>query len=154
MAAMLTGCSAAGASSAPPPSTVAAATPTAGARNLVVTNEVRASLVAAGAKAKENLPTSAFRGLEKGRTYYALDLDTRTYWAGAALVPNPDSTAAQISVQDNGSYDIFVRPQSGEWRAYEVGTAGVAGTRCPIHVPREVLRLWGWRAHACRPARS
>jgi hypothetical protein len=122
-------------------------------RNLVVTDDVRASLVAAGAKVKGNLPVSAFRGLEKGRTYYAFDSATGTFWAGAALVPSPRSAAAQTSVQDNGSYDLFVRSRGGTWRAYEAGLAGVAGTRCPIQVPAAVLRAWRWPPRGCRPPR-
>jgi hypothetical protein len=150
----LTGCSAGKPSATWTHSPTGAPEKARGAQNLVITDGVRGSLVAAAARAKGNLSPSAFAGLEKGHTYYARDLDTGAHWAGATLVPSPGSTAAQVAVQDNGSYDLFMRPRGGKWRVYEVGLAGVAGTRCPVQVPAAVLKLWDWPAHGCHPPRS
>jgi hypothetical protein len=119
----------------------------------VVTHRVRDQLVAAAAEVKDDVPVSGFRGLEPGQTYYAYDPATKTYWAGAALVPRQRSTAAEVSVQDNGSYDLFRRDTAGSWKAYEVGLAGVGGTPCPVEPPRTVADLWGWPKGGCHPPR-
>ena len=77
--------------------------------NEKVTAPVRNQLIAAAAKINGNVPVTQYVGLEPGRTYYAYDPATKTYWAGAGLVPRSDSTAAAVSVQDNGSYNLFRR---------------------------------------------
>ncbi len=111
---------------------------------------VRHQLVAAGA-AKKQVPAADFAGLERGHTYYAYDFTTKTFWAAAALRPRQGSTPAQVSVQDNGSYDLFERPQGGSWRVFEVGAAGTGGTPCPVQVPAAVASRWDWPGAGCRP---
>jgi hypothetical protein len=118
----------------------------------VVTSLVRSQLIAAAAKINGHVPVSQYAGLEPGRTYYAYDPATKTYWAGAALVPRNDSSAAAVSVQDDGSYNLFRRTLGGSWTAYDVGLAGVGATRCPIEPPATILRLWGWPGNGCDPA--
>ena len=113
---------------------------------------LRNQLIAAAAKINGNVPVTQYAGLEPGRTYYAYDPATKTYWAGAGLVPRSDSTAAAVSVQDNGSYNLFRRTVGGSWTAYDVGLAGVGGTRCPIEPPATILRLWAWPTNTCHPA--
>lgn len=121
----------------------------AAAENLHVTDALRAQLVAAGA-AIHNLPPSAYTGLEPGQTYYAYDPATGTYWAGAALVPSASSQAAQVSVQDDGSYLLFRRIGDGAWTVWSVGLAGTEGATCPVAVPASVLAVWDWAPGTCR----
>jgi len=129
-----------------PPNTTT--TPTS---NLVVTDEIRSQLVAAGA-ALNSLPPSAYTGLVPDETYYAYDAATATYWAGAGLVPSSSSTRAQVSVQDDGAYLLFERPSGGTWKASDVGLAGTAdGTACTVTVPAAILTLWNWAPGSCRP---
>ena len=120
--------------------------------NEQVTTPVRNQLIAAAAKINGNVPVTQYAGLEPGRTYYAFDPATKTYWAGAGLVPRSDSAAAAVSVQDNGSYNLFRRTVGGSWTADDVGLAGVGGTRCPIEPPATILRLWAWPTNTCHPA--
>ncbi len=120
--------------------------------NLVVTDEIRSELTAAGATLN-SLPASAYTGLRPGETYYAYDAATQTYWASGGLVPSASSTQAQISTQDDGAYLLFTRPAGGAWKAYAVGLAGTPeGSPCPIAVPAAVLQLWHWPPGSCRPA--
>ncbi|MGO9559738.1 MAG: hypothetical protein ACLPQS_15270 [Acidimicrobiales bacterium] len=138
---------------APTSTSSAPTTTSAPTGNLAVTNLVESELVAAGA-ALNSLPASDYTGLATGRTYYAYDAATKTYWAGAALVPSPSSTQAQVSVQDDGGYLLFMRPAGGAWKAQDVGLAGVGGTKCPESVPASILALWHWAAGTCRPTGS
>jgi hypothetical protein len=120
--------------------------------NLVVTDELRSQLVAAGA-AHNSLPASDYTGLRPGETYYAYDADTQTYWAAASLDPSTSSTPAQVAAQDDGAYLLFERARSGTWTVYDVGLAGTPeGSACPVTVPSAILTLWGWPADSCRPA--
>jgi hypothetical protein len=119
-------------------------------QNLVVTNAVRAALLAAGASLK-GLPTSDFTGLQPGRTYYAYDAATATYWAAAGLLPSSTSLPAQVSSQDDGAYLLFSRPANGAWTAYDDGLGGVAGATCPAPLPAAILALWNWPAGTCNP---
>jgi len=120
--------------------------------DLVVTDEIRSELVAAGA-ALNSLPASAYTGLRPGETYYAYDTATQTYWAGAGLLPSSSSTQAQVSTQDDGAYLLFTRTATGAWKAYDVGLAGTAdGSPCSITVPSAILQLWNWSAGSCRPS--
>jgi hypothetical protein len=121
------------------------------AQNLHVTSALRAELLQAGA-ATHNLPASAYTGLAAGRTYYAYDPATSTYWAGAALVPSSSSVPAQVSVQDDGSYLLFTRTSAGSWKVESVGMTGIQGAKCPVTVPASVLAVWGWAARTCRPS--
>lgn len=117
-----------------------------------MTNQVRSELVAAGA-ALNSLPPSDYTGLAPGETYYAYDASTGTYWAGAALIPSPSSTPAQVSAQDDGAYLLFDRPADGPWKAFAVGLAGTPdGSTCPIAVPAGILQLWNWPPGSCRPS--
>jgi len=133
------------------PTPTAAAT---GAMDVQVTNQIRADLVAAGAAARHLKPAD-FTGLEAGHTYYAYDANTKTYWAGASLVPSPSSYNAQVSSQDDGSYTLFHRNATGGWVATDSGMAGPnAGTGagpCAVVPPADVLAVWGWPANSCRP---
>lgn len=140
---------------APSPSTPRAPTTTTtvpSASNLLITNQIRSQLVAAGA-ALNSLPASAYTGLVQGETFYVYDPTTGTYWAGAGLVPSSSSTQAQISIQDDGAYLLFDRTSGGTWKAYDVGLAGTSdGTPCSVTVPSSVLRLWNWAPGSCRPS--
>jgi len=120
-------------------------------QNLHVTDALRAELLRTGA-ASHNLPASDYTGLAAGRTYYAYDPVTSTYWAGAALVPSTSSTPAQVSVQDDGAYLLFTRPAGGSWAVYSVGMTLIPGAKCPVTVPAAVLTVWGWAPGTCRPA--
>ena len=136
--------SSASASSGPP------TTNGSGAVNLVVTDQLRSALVAAGA-ALDQLPASDYTGLRPGETYYAYDASTQTYWAGAGLAPSSSSTPAQVASQDDGAYTLFRHTGSAPWTAYAVGVAGTEGSTCPTSVPAAVLALWGWAPGSCRP---
>jgi hypothetical protein len=132
-------------------STTAAAS--APAVNLAVTDAIRSQLVAAGA-ALDSIPVSEYSGLAPGLTFYALDRQSGTSWAGARLVPAPSSdpstpTRAQVASQDDGSYYVFEQPQGGGWTAHPVGASG-PGTPCPLAVPAAVAAVWGWPAGSCR----
>lgn len=113
---------------------------------------VRHQLVAAAA-AKKHLPVRDYAGLDPHQRHYAYDFSTQTYWAAASLVPRASSTAAGVSVQDAGSYDLFERAKGGRWRVFEVGAAGPGGGSCPVEVPTAVAQRWGWPGPTCRPPR-
>jgi hypothetical protein len=138
--------SSASAASATP---LASPSPT-GVQNLVLTDAIRAQLVAAAAKLN-NLPASAYVGLVHGQSYYGFDPATNTYWAGGALDPSPSSQQAQVSVQDDGGYYIFQEPAGGSWTASSEGMAGIAGAVCSVHIPPALVALWHWSAGACHP---
>jgi hypothetical protein len=122
-----------------------------GAQNLVLTDSIRAQLVAAAAKLHD-LPASAYVGLVHGESYYGFDPATSTYWAGGALDPSPSSQAAQVSVQDDGGYYIFEEPAGGSWTAYAEGLGGIDGGKCSVTVPPALVALWHWAPGACHPA--
>jgi hypothetical protein len=126
---------------------------TAGAENLVLTAAVRSALVAAAA-AYWKLPPSAFSGLRPGSAYYAYDISTQTYWAGASLIPSPSSQEAGVVVQDDGGYVVFHRPAAGAWQAQEDGLAGSEGVTCAtyhVSIPADVLAVWDWPTGTCTP---
>ena len=122
-----------------------------GAENLVLTDSIRAQLVAAAAKLN-SLPASAYLGLVHGESYYGFDPATSTYWAGAALDPSPSSQRAQVSVQDDGGYYIFRKPAGGSWAASAEGLAGIEGAKCSVDIPPALVALWHWSPGACHPA--
>ena len=139
-------------STAPIASQPTATTTGPGVTNVVVTEQIRAQLIAAGA-ALNHLSLSDFTGLAPALTYYAYDTTTKTYWAGAGLVPSPTSTRAQVSTQDDGAYLLFERHAGGSWTAYAVGLAGTSqASACPVTVPSAILGLWNWPPASCRPA--
>jgi len=117
-----------------------------------VTSAIRAGLLAAAAQYK-HVPVDDYSVLAETGAYYAYDPATRTYWAGAGLVPKPGSVAGAVSVQDNGSYDVFRRSEDGPWHVHDVGLAGTSGSvgPCPVTIPADVLRAWSWPAGACHP---
>jgi len=121
---------------------------TAQATDLVIGAQVAAALVSAAA---QGLPPSDFVGLRPEVCYYAYDPATATYWAGVGLNPNPNSEAALVFVQDDGSYQVCTRAASGAWKAFDVGLAGIGGTPCPIQVPPAITALWDWPPGSCRP---
>ena len=133
-------------STAPP-----ASTSPAGAENMVLTDAIRAQLVAAAAKLN-GLPASAYLGLVQGESYYGFDPATNTYWAGGALDPSPSSERAKVSVQDEGGYYIFEQPAGGSWKASAEGMAGIGGSKCSVHIPPALVALWHWPAGACHPS--
>ena len=51
---------------------------------------------------------------------------------------------AQISAQDDGSYNLFVKSQGRPWVAYADGLGGAKGATCGIVVPLPVRMVWGW----------
>jgi hypothetical protein len=130
--------------------TMVATTAVAAAENLVASPKVRAALVAAGAKS-HGLSATDYTGLVPGQTFYGYNPASSTYWAGAGLVPSSSSQAAQVSVQDDGSYLLFTRSAGASWSAVNVGLAGVAGATCPLTVPAAILSVWHWKAGTCRP---
>jgi hypothetical protein len=112
--------------------------------NLTVTPSLRATLLAAAAK-EIGLPVSDFTGLTAGKTYYAYDPATKTYWAGAQLVASPASQQAQVSTQDDGSYYLFVQPVThNTWAVYADGLGTVPGAHCAIVTPPSIRTVWGW----------
>jgi len=122
--------------------------------NLTVTDAVRQQLVAALA-ATIDVPPSEYTGFSPGLTYYALDKATGIHWAAAKPVPAPSTdpnspTRAQVSSQDEGSYDVFSQPAGGSWTVYATGNAG-QGASCGVTIPPQVLRVWGWAPGSCRP---
>jgi hypothetical protein len=130
-----------------PPTTTITAAPI--AQNLIATAAVKASLVAAGA-ASHNLVSSDYTGLIAGSVFYASDPGTG-YWAGASLDPSASSYQAQVSSQDDGSYLLFHKASfNAAWTVYNVGLAGIAGTKCPLTPPAAVLTLWNWKPNSCR----
>jgi len=132
--------------------TTTAGTTTPVAQNVPVTDAVRQSLLEAGA-ALNKLPVSDYLGLAPGRTYYAYDSVTQTYWAGAALNPSPSSQQAQVAAQDDGSYLLFTRRANGGWTAQDDGLGGTGGTPCPA-IPAAVVAVWNWASGTCRPPGS
>jgi hypothetical protein len=122
-----------------------------GAENLLLTDAIRAQLVAAAARLNR-LPASAYLGLVHGESYYGFDPVTNAYWAGGALDPSPSSQQAQVSVQDDGGYYIFEEPAGGSWTASAEGLAGIDGATCSLHIPAALVALWHWQAAACHPA--
>jgi hypothetical protein len=133
-------------SAAPSPSPSAT-----GVENLVLTDAIRAQLVAAAAKLN-GLPASAYLGLVHGESYYGFDPATNTYWAGGALDPSPSSQRAQVSVQDDGGYYIFKEAAGGSWTAFAEGMAGIEGAVCSVQIPPALVAVWRWAAGACHPS--
>ncbi len=113
-------------------------------RTLPVTAALTAALLAAGA-AGHGLPVADFTGLTKGLTFYAYESSPAGYWAGAQLVPSHSSMTAQVSVQDDGAYDLFTKSTAtGSWTAYQDGLGTIKGAHCAVVVPASVRTLWGW----------
>ncbi len=137
------------------PGSTATGAASSAAANVAVTDAIRARLVAAGA-AVNSIPVTEYTGLAPGLTYLALDRATKTYWAGARLVPAPSAdpsspTRAQVASQDDGSYYIFSQPEGASWTAHPAGASG-PDTPCPVSVPAAVTAAWGWPSGSCRPA--
>jgi len=108
-------------------------------------------LLDAGAK-YHSLPSSDYVGLDVGRTYYAFDPATNTYYAAAGLNPSPTSLPAQVGTQDDGAYNLFTKVASSTtWTVYSDGLGAVQGTKCPVALPASVLAAWGWKANSCYP---
>ncbi len=121
------------------------------ARNLVVTPSVRQSLFDADA-AYHSFPTSDYVGLANGTTYYAFDEQNQRYYAAARLVPNARSQGAQVSTQDDGGYNLFVKLRdSTKWKVYNDGLGGAQDSTCPITIPAAVRKVWNWTDHPCYP---
>lgn len=121
--------------------------------NLVVSNTIRAQLLAAGA-ALHQLPTSDYTGLRKGETYYAFDPATNEHWAGAGLVASKSSVKAQVGDQDDGAYLVFRQKAGGAWRAWDAGIPGSNSYSCAVKVPASVLAVWNWAPGTCHPRSS
>ena len=110
---------------------------------------MKSALLAAGAK-MHKLPASDYTGLVKGKTYYAYDPTTKTYWAGAALIAKPGEMQAEVGNQDDGAYLVYKQPAGGAWTAYPAGVTG-ADSKCMVTPPAPVDAVWGWAAGACHP---
>lgn len=136
--------------SGPAPGSSGSTTTAAAIRNLVVSNAVRAQLLAAGA-ALHQLPVKDYTGLAKGETYYAYDPSTGTYWAGAGLVASPKSMKAQVGNQDDGAYLDFEKQPGSSWKAYDAGLPGSSNYTCAVAIPAGVVSAWGWAASTCHP---
>ena len=112
---------------------------------------MRAQLIHAQAHAVR-VPDSAFVGLAKGTTYYAVDNETGIHWAGASLVPSHNSIRAQVSVQDDGSYVLFEQQPGQDWMTYDVGLEALPDALpCPVTVPADVTEVWQWAPNSCNP---
>jgi hypothetical protein len=121
------------------------------AQNLVVSTEVRNQLLTAGA-AFVKVPLSELSGLVPGRTFYAIDHATATYWAGAKLAGSSMDVA--VATQDQNAYLLFTQASgAAAWTVYGVGLSfpGLGGAPCPVEVPIAVLQVWGWAPGTCRP---
>jgi hypothetical protein len=118
--------------------------------NLKVNDAVRAELLQSAAQL-HGVPASEYVGLMPGRTYYAYDPDTMTYWAGADLMPSATSERAQVSVQDAGSYTLFKKIKGGLWAPFNDGLGGEEGHGCPQALPASILAMWQWDPQYCRP---
>ena len=129
--------------------TTGTATTATSAQNLPVSDALRQQLLIAGARATA-LPASDFAGLVPGRTYYAYDPASSTYWAGAQLVAAANSAAGHAALINEGAYWLFAKSGSGSWHAFRVGMTGARGEECPVNVPAGVLAVWGWRADTCK----
>jgi hypothetical protein len=114
-------------STAPIASQPTATTTVPGVSNVVVTGQIRAQLIAAGA-ALNHLSPSDFTGLVPAKT--------------------------QVSTQDDGAYLLFERQAGGSWKTYAVGLAGTPqASACPVTVPSAILGLWNWPPASCRPTK-
>ena len=133
--------------SSPPPTTTHTS---AKAQNLVVSDAIRAQLLAAGA-AMHKLPVSDYTGLVHGETYYAYDPATGAHWAGAGLMASQNSIKAQVGDQDDGAYLVFEQPAGGHWKAWPAGIPGSSAYSCAVKVPAGVLAAWGWAKGSCHP---
>ena len=106
-------------------------------RNRVATPSLKASLVAADARAGAmTVPGSVFYGT-CGATQYAV----------ATFAPSPSATAAEsVAFQDHGAYpEFFERADHGRWRI--VGSApgppGLKGCATFTHLPTGLRAIWG-----------
>jgi hypothetical protein len=97
------------------------------------------------------VPAAEFVGLAPGKTYYAYDPDTMTYWAGAKLRPSPISERAQVSVQDAGSYTLYKKIKGGSWTAFNIGAGDPDPQQCPQNLPLSIMTMWGWDPLYCWP---
>jgi hypothetical protein len=118
--------------------------------NLRVKDGIRAELLQTGAEV-HGVPAAEFVGLAPGKTYYAYDPDTMTYWAGAKLRPSPTSEQAQVSVQDAGSYTLYKKIKGGLWTAFNIGAGDPDPQQCPQNLPLSIMTMWGWDPLYCRP---
>ena len=134
------------------PKTASTSTTTTGVtQNLALTPAVRKILLDAAA-AYHQLPASDYVGLRPGAIYYAFDPATNSYYAAAGLNASPHSVQAQVGTQDDGAYNLFLRAASTKtWTVYDNGLGGVQGTKCPLTIPRAVLKVWNWKAKSCFP---
>lgn len=140
-------------SPSPPPPAVPTVPPTATAAtpvNLPMTAGVVQALLAAKA-AMNGLPASDYTGLQVGQRYYAYDPTTGMHWAAAEVIASDTSLPAQVTLNDNGGYDLFVQAANGTWTAYDVAMTGIAGTSCSGIPPASITQLWGWAPGTCRP---
>jgi hypothetical protein len=120
--------------------------------NLKVDDAIRSELLQSAAQL-HGVPASEYVGLMPGRTYYAYDSDTTTYWAGADLMPSATSQRAQVSVQDGGSYTLFRKIKGGLWTPFNDGLGGEEGHGCPQALPASILSMWQWDPQSCQPPR-
>ena len=110
-------------------------------QNLVVTNTIRAALVAAFVSFKD-VPAQQIAGTQPGTTYYAYVPSTGTYWALASFLPTSSaSLQTDVSLQDGGSMGIFDEQSGKGWKMLAQGVEPFCPSRTAI--PSSVLTVWG-----------
>lgn len=119
-------------------------------RNLQLSAKVRRQLVATFAR-KSHVPVRGYVGLTPGLSYYGYDVGAKTFWAAGRPVPSSSSLPAQTSLNDEGFYAVFWRPNGKPWRIALVGGVGPDMRAC-AWMPRALDDAWGWSPGACRPA--
>ncbi|HME75347.1 MAG TPA: hypothetical protein VKI00_06700 [Mycobacterium sp.] len=122
--------------------------------NLPVTDDVRGQLLQRGATLTGH-PASEYTGLDPGKTYYAYDPNSDTYWAAAAL-SGPKTFDAGVMLQDANSYMMFRESgQGGTWVPFRVGYGPGAlmppDGDCPL--APAIHDLWQWMPGICKPPR-
>ncbi len=111
------------------------------AQNLVAPPGLRLLLKALYV-ANGSVPASMISGPLPGTLYYAYDEGTDAFYAYANFTTTPGaSLEAQVSMQDGGSFGLFVRPSGSHWRFLTHGAVPM----CLINlgIPVAVVAAWG-----------
>jgi hypothetical protein len=107
-----------------------------------VSAHLRAVLLRNGARTK-GFPVRDYRFAQID--FFATDRRTHDLWAGGGLDANQRSLHAQVSEDDNGSYEIWHRTPTTSWQMQDVGEIGAHS--CPV--PSSIGRLWKFRRDDC-----
>jgi hypothetical protein len=110
--------------------------------NLIVSSDVRGTLLAAYAACHEIPPSDV--AYEPGDAYYAYDPVTGRYWAMAGYESAPDAPLevqleVQVKLQDTADAGLFTKARTGPWQV-EVGGDACSYLR---FFPPPVLGAWG-----------